>query len=167
MSEIDIWRAIHALEEAVGNVKTPDVLYRATGTWPLALQGSTIAGVFVYGATTAGTYTRLGNTVFIRGRIAITTVTTAPTGNLRITGLPFTAATTTNGTPGAAQFTYWSLCNLGGGAKVYLAGLISSGQTRIDLVVSDSAGGAAVALTGAVAGVAPNTDLIFTGQYEV
>lgn len=138
------------------------------GVWTPTLVGLTIAGTFTYAGTTAGSWTRLGNTVFLRGRIAITAVTTAPTGNLTVQGLPFAAATVTSGVSGSLAFIYWNLFNINStGAETYLSGLIGNGATRVDLVVSRSNGAAAVALTGPVANTSPNTDLLFTASYEV
>jgi hypothetical protein len=168
MDNYDLHRKIQRLQQRIGRVepKEPGGIY-AVGTWTPTLVGSTIAGTFTYNAVTAGSYTRIGNMVFLRGRITITVVTVAPTGNLSVRGLPFTAATITNGTPGAITPAYWGIVNIGGGAKVYLGGWIQNGATQIDLTVSDSAGGGAVFLTGAVAGIAAGSDIPFVGQYQV
>jgi hypothetical protein len=62
-----------------------------TGIWLPDLTGSGGAGVFTY-ATQAGSYTRIGRQVHAYFTIALTTpFTSAPTGNLRISNLPFVA----------------------------------------------------------------------------
>lgn len=161
-------RQIQGLQNTLEVLRKSDAVLYATGTWTPTLIGLTIAGTFTYAATTAGNYTRLGNTVLLRGRINITTVTVAPTGNLTIQGLPITPATVTSGMAGSITCTYWSVYGLGGGANVYLAGWIQSAATnRIDLAVSQNGGGAAAFLTGAVAAVANGSDILFAGQYQV
>jgi hypothetical protein len=136
-----------------------------TGTWTPTLIGLTTAGTLTYGGTTFGNYTRIGDRVFINGRVSVTGVTVAPTGNLAIQGLPFTSAAFN--TAGSAHFVYWGVLNLGGGANTYLGGWIESGVSRITLAVSQNGGGAAAFLTAAVAGVANGTDLVFTAQYQI
>lgn len=155
------------LERRIGQTEVRETPRSAIGTWTPELAGSTVAGTFTYAATTGGNYTRMGSTVFFSGRITISTVSVAPTGNLRITGLPFTATTVTSGTAGGVSFDFWSLVNLSGAPDVYLGGWIQSGATTIDLLVSDNNGGAARFLTGAGAAVGTNTDISFRGQYQI
>lgn len=139
-----------------------------TGLWTPTLVGLTIAGTFTYTALTAGNYTRIGNMVMIWGRIQLTAVAVAPTGNLSIQGLPFTPASgQANGTAGLINFAYWSTFGLGGGAFTHLGGWIQSGTARIDLLRAKNDGTAGAFLTGAVAAVAANTDMLFSGQYQV
>jgi hypothetical protein len=60
------------------------------GTWTPALQGSSTAGTYTYDTDrTGGTYTKIGNTVLIRGVIRVSGTTSAGSGNAQITGLPF------------------------------------------------------------------------------
>lgn len=174
MSDFDMIRALKQndarlrlteVKEVPGGIPGFTSFYDS-GTWTPAIVGATIAGTFTYAATRGGTYTRIGDTVFVRGRIAFSAITVAPTGSLKIEGLPF------NGSPsiavaGGVQFTYWSAVGIGGGATVYLAGAIANATTAISLFVSSSNGSAAVALTGATAALTTNSDLIFQGQYQV
>lgn len=164
MSDI---RAFDRVDRRLGTTEAKEVPLMTTGTWVPTLVGSTIAGTFTYNAATAGTWTRIDNLVWLRGRVVLTAVTVAPTGNLSIRGLPFTAGSPAHHAPGQLTFTYWGLCALGGGANVYLAAWIQNGATKADLVVSQNAGGAAALLTGAVAGVQANTDLVFAGVMEL
>jgi hypothetical protein len=162
----DLHRKIQSMNRRIGQVEPKAPGLYEEGTWNPTLVGSGTAGTFTYLGQTAGTYTRIGNRIFIAGRVAISAVTVAPTGNLSIHGLPYAAATVTAGTPGGAHFPYWSLINIGGGAKVYLGGWIQNAATQIDLVVSASGGAGAVFLTGATAGIAANSDLLITGEYQ-
>lgn len=159
-------RQVQDIQDVLERLRKADTTIYAASTWTPVLVGSTIAGTFTY-LVQSGNYTRIGNRVWISGRIALSAVSVAPTGNLSITGLPITATTVTSGTPGGAHFDFWSKVNIGGGAKVYLGGWIQNNQAQIDLYVSDSAGGVVVTLTGATAGVANGTDITFQGQYQV
>jgi hypothetical protein len=67
------------------------------GTFTPAIQGTGTAGTFTYIAQ-RGDYVRLGDVVWISLQCAISAITVAPTGNMRISGLPFTPMTT-NATP--------------------------------------------------------------------
>jgi hypothetical protein len=62
------------------------------GTWTPAIAGSTTAGTYTYEAVrTGGKYTKVGNLVTIWGVARIDAITSAGTGLLVITGLPFTS----------------------------------------------------------------------------
>lgn len=63
------------------------------GTWTPAIAGSTAAGVGTYTLQT-GSYTRIGNMVFFSGTVTWTAHT--GTGNMLVTGLPFTSRNTAN-----------------------------------------------------------------------
>lgn len=67
--------------------------YIDAGSWTPVIAGSTAAGVGTY-TTQAGTYTRIANLVFIAGTVTWTAHT--GTGNMLITGLPFTSRNTAN-----------------------------------------------------------------------
>ena len=62
------------------------------GTWTPAIAGGTTAGTYTYeAARTGGKYTKVGNLVTIWAVIRIAAITSAGTGTLLITGLPFTS----------------------------------------------------------------------------
>jgi hypothetical protein len=62
------------------------------GTWTPAISGETTAGTYTYeAARTGGRYVKVGRQVTYWGVVRIATITTAGTGNLLITGLPFAA----------------------------------------------------------------------------
>lgn len=62
--------------------------YLDQGSWTPVITGSTVAGVGTY-TTQTGFYTRIGNLVFLSGTVTWTAHT--GTGNMTITGLPFTS----------------------------------------------------------------------------
>lgn len=92
MSEIDIWRAIHALQDAIDNAKTPDALLRDTGNFTPTYVGGTTPGTTTY-SFQVGIWRRLGNVVIAIGQVAWSAAT--GTGEARIS-LPFSAATSGN-----------------------------------------------------------------------
>lgn len=68
----------------------------ATGTFTPTIIGGSVAGTTTYTAQN-GYYTRIGNIVFVQGRISISSAT--GTGDAVFGGLPFTVKNQTNGTP--------------------------------------------------------------------
>lgn len=143
-----------------------DAFY-ASGAWTPTFVGSTIAGTFTYDATnTGGFYTRIGNQVVLEGRLRITAIAVAPTGNLQIGGLPITSATTGRNTAGALHMGSWTGITLTGARTmlgavivdtVLLANLFESGT---NIAVNVTQGGGLV-LVGGIA------DLRFSGSYQV
>lgn len=90
MSEIDIWRAIHALERTISDAKTPDALYRDANSYTPVYSGATTAGVTTH-TTQTGSWVRLGSLVLVWGQVIWTAAT--GTGNAQIS-LPFTPSVT-------------------------------------------------------------------------
>lgn len=85
----------------------PEVPAYAIGAWTPTLVGSGTAGSFTY-SVQVGDYLRLGNTCLIRARVRITAIGMAPTGDLRINGLPFTSvAIGSSGNAGGGAFQLW------------------------------------------------------------
>lgn len=98
----DVLRILTDNEERLKQTETKEVpgdtgfsAFYAKGTWTPVFQGTGTAGTFTYIGQT-GTYTRIGNQVFIHGYVQISAITVAPTGNMQIIGLPFTAASSTD-----------------------------------------------------------------------
>lgn len=158
---------IASLKQRVSDLEGISSPGYVTYNWSPTLVGSTIPGTYVYAATTGGRATRIGNTVFFRGRLTLTSVSIAPTGVLSIFGLPIAAATLTLGFVGSIHFSFYSLFNLGGNTFSELGAVIASGATSADILKSKNDGTAGVNVTGAGAAVAAGTDLMFTGQYQV
>lgn len=71
------------------NVTFAEILTSLTGSFTPTYVGTTIAGTFTY-TTQLGYYVKLGGLVFITGRVVISAISVAPTGNMTIGGLPFT-----------------------------------------------------------------------------
>jgi hypothetical protein len=64
------------------------------GTWTPTFTASTSNPTVTYATGTAGTYTKIGRLVFANANINLSAVSFAGTGSLRISGLPFSAAST-------------------------------------------------------------------------
>lgn len=60
------------------------------GTFTATFIGSTTNPTVTYDAGTYGRYTKIGRTVFINVRVLLTAMSSAGSGNIRISGLPFT-----------------------------------------------------------------------------
>lgn len=99
------------------------------GTWTPSIVGSTTAGTCTY-VTRYGAYTRIGNRVRFSGVVQMNTHT--GTGNIRITGLPFTATS-------HAQVISVVVQNLTYSNTV--AAVVASSSTRIDIINQVSGGG--------------------------
>ena len=140
--------------------------FYAEGAWTPALAGSGTAGTFTYSVQT-GDYVRLGNTCFVRGRVRITAITVAPTGNLQITGLPFTSeAIGASGNAGGGAFQLWQGITLPA-SHTQLMWYIAPAATNINLsrggsnVAQANVQGGELALVGGVA------NFEIEGQYRV
>jgi len=77
------------------------------GTWTPTFTASTTNPTVTYDAAVRyGTYIKIGKTVFISGAVAITVLTAAGSGTLRISGLPFNASSATTGGYGVLAIGY-------------------------------------------------------------
>jgi Repeat of unknown function (DUF5907) len=65
--------------------------------WTPGLRGSSNAGAFTVTGVNYGRSQRFNNHVFINARYGISAITTAPTGTMRITGLPVTVSMAASG----------------------------------------------------------------------
>jgi len=110
------------------------------GTWTPAFTGTTIAGTFTYAHNT-GRWTRLGNRVAVSFAVGISAIAVAPTGTMRITGLPFTAFNTGDGYHGA---TFGYISNLNAAAGTFqVTGLIDFNSTYIRIIENAKNAGSA------------------------
>ena len=103
------------------------------GTFTAGWTASTAAPSGVNYAANTGFYVKVGNHVFLNLYLALSNWSSAGTGNARITGLPFSATSTTN---------FYAAINVGysnafGNAPV--GGLLSVGNNYIDLFKISSA----------------------------
>lgn len=125
----------------------------ATNSFTPILQGITSAGTGTYTAQ-VGRYTLYGKNCSIKIRLAWSAHT--GTGNMRVTGLPFTSANTTF-TPCAV---YQSGLTVGAGKQ--FAAIIPPNTANIDLYANDVAGGSASLLAMDTA-----ADILLATSYEV
>jgi len=157
---IELVRKIEELERRLRDVERSEIA--TTGTFTLTLVGSGTTGEFTYAGTGAH-YTRIGNCVFISGRVNITATAVAPTGNVTINGLPFTPVATASVVAGGVTFIAWSNINVAAG-YTDLSGSILDGTSVINLVRSGDAVAAALVQGGEIGAA---IDLQFFGHYLV
>jgi hypothetical protein len=82
-----------ATQSASSDANTLDDYEEGTWTPAWSVSGGTISALGGGTYTPAGTYTKIGNTVYIRGYISYASETGSPSGALAISGLPFTPGT--------------------------------------------------------------------------
>jgi hypothetical protein len=128
------------------------------GTFTPIFVGSTDAGSYTY-ALQVGRYERIGRTIHLRGAMTISAINIAPSGTMRIGGLPFVAAQ-----HGGVSFTQIRNFNYATGA-LQLVGYIAAGRDYITLLetVDNTAG----VDTPAANFTNPSCQLWFVGSYEV
>lgn len=129
----------------------------AAGSFTPTVLGLSTAGTPTYTSQT-GTYQRIGNFVFIQGRVEWSAFGGSPAGQLAIGGLPVTA----NGYGSIAV--YYDDLIIGAGRE--LVCLVISGTTQIGLYGSDPSGGSATSVDAAAADNAAG-GLFFSGCYAV
>lgn len=162
MSDPQTLRRIAALEKTLAALQTREYT-PLTGAWPTdpELVGSGTAGSFTY-ADTGAEYTRIGNRCFFNGRCRVTATAVAPTGNLAITGLPFTAEASESVIAGGCVFIQWNFNVAAGYTQV--EGQILNGATSISIIRSgDNVAPAVVQGSEALT----TFDLQFWGSYRV
>lgn len=142
--------------ERPGGVSGQTTFY-ASGTFVPAFTGSGTAGTFTYSSQT-GQYTRIGNICYVRMYLEVSAVTVAPTGDLNVTGLPFTSAANFS----ALSVGYLNNFNLSAGC-VQLTAYVETGATLIRLMeVFDNA-----ATSRFPAASFQASGIILGGAYEV
>ena len=103
------------------------------GTWTPGIEGSTTAGSYTF--TGNGAYTKVGNKVTVWGDLADITTVSAGSGNLRVTGLPFTSALGFDAT-GVILFDSWDLSSAASG---YVVAKIGNGENHMNpRIIRDS-----------------------------
>lgn len=157
-------RRVGALESQLRR-PSAEISPTLSGTWTPTLFGATTAGTFTY-TSTGAQWSRLGDRVFVNGRILTSGASVAPAGNMQISGLPVVpGASTNNGNilggvtiiwsalPLAAGYTFVSGGIVGGNANVYL---YKSGMNVVRAFVAHTDLPASWAV-----------DLFFWGMYKV
>lgn len=162
MSDPQIYRDIAALYKRVQALETLESPASNAGSWTPSISGTGGGGTLAYTANRVGAYTRVSDLCYIQFRVELATVTTPPTGNLVVAGLPFTPRNRANG--------FWLIDitasdNLNIGATgVQVAGRVILNQNYLDIVeLRDAAGFVSIAGSTAVAGLS----IIGSGWYEV
>lgn len=135
--------------------------YYDEGTWTPAFAGITLAGTGWEYSLQAGNFTRIGRQVFITGKVALSAVSTDATGQIAITGLPFTVQNS-NVAAGSVQLS--NVVNLTT-AVVSLDGAVSLNNTRFTLQKRTSA--AVSASSVVLADLSNTTTITFSGHYNV
>jgi hypothetical protein len=142
--------------------RRPEIPFYREGTWTPSFAGSGVAGSFTY-SQQIGYYTQIGNLIFIRGFVGISAIAVAPTADMVIGGLPFTAANIA-AVRGALCFSEISNINYTA-AALALTGEITENESFVRLYeVFDN-----TAVAAYPAGNFTNAAarLVFTGQYQI
>lgn len=148
--------------ERPGNISGFTSLYE-TGSFSPTWVGSTIAGTFTYtAASTLVEWSRIGDRVFFNGRIVISAIGVAPTGNLQIAGFPYAGvALSTMAIAGGANIFFWNL-NVAAG-YTHVAGQIANGASVLLLIRN----GDNIAAQPVLGGELVVGDNRFEGHYRV
>lgn len=128
-SNLGYERRLQALERFMREIRG-DRGATALTAWTPAFAGSSTAGTFTYTIQT-GLYCLVGNVCFVSLHLQISAITVAPVGNMRITGLPVTAANVTSLNPAISPSFYTNI-NLSANC-VQLCGQINPADTIIRL----------------------------------
>lgn len=164
MTSLSLERRIQLLEDTLERLRKADA-GAATSTFTPTLFGSGTPGTFTYDtANTEAVYTRIGNEVFVEGRVIISATSVAPTGNVSIGGLPFTSAAATNsGNIAGVLHTVWSGINLQAG-YTYVAGVVV-GSVSSAFLYECGDNVARMIIQGGEMGA--TFDIFFAGHYRI
>ena len=157
-----------ASQNASSDANTLDDYEEGTWTPGWSVSGGTISALTTGTYTPGGTYTKIGNTVYIRGYISYGSHTGSPSGALAISGLPFTPGTGY----GQSQTFAGGITILSGG--LWLSGMpqyaqILPGSTTTNSIGYRNSGGTGgTSTTFADMNQSSNhSQFIFQGQYTV
>lgn len=138
-----------------------------SGTFVPTLVGSGTAGSFTYDATnTGGRWSRIGNRVLLSGRVRITAIGVAPTGNLGISGLPVVSAASGQQVAGGLAVLSYTGITLTG-ARTQLNAIITDAVSTALIFESGSNLATAVVQGTGLVLVGGVGDIRFEGQYYV
>ena len=131
------------------------------GTWTPAFAGTTISGTGWAYSIAAGDYTRIGRHVFFTGRITLSAVSADATGQIAVTGLPFTVRNANNANSSVQISNVTNLTT----AVVSIDGAVTINNARFTL---QKRTGAAISASSVVlADLAATTSITFSGHYTV
>jgi hypothetical protein len=132
------------------------------GTFSPILLGGTVAGTFTY-TLQNGRWLRVGGGVFVSIHVAISVITVAPTGNMMIGNLPFTADTPDPGTLDVSDQTGFTL-----GANYFQVGVRVSASATTGLIIKSGTNIGALVLQGAAfALVGGAAEFVCSGWYLI
>lgn len=160
MSDMDVLRRLKKHDTILDRLNTREQ-GGVTGTFSPTFTGSGGAGSITYD-TQFGHYTLINDLCFCRIHINTAVVTSVPTGNLQIGGLPFTSANVTEAGPAACAD--YSNINLTAGYTQLGVRVDASATTALFIQSGDNVTAAAVAgsaMTG------NNVEVVLTIVYEV
>ena len=129
------------------------------GAWTPVLSDGTNNATM--SGSTQGRYTKIGNTVFYRARVRLTSLGSV-SGSVRVTGLPFTVPNLEANYGGGNTIALGVSLNVTAGYAV--SQIPVNTTTYISLYLWDSTGGS-TALQAAE--MSATSDIYFSGQYEV
>ena len=133
------------------------------GTWTPTLHASTDFASVTYDSERSGTYTKIGNRVFISFRMKTDAVDNSPaSGSVNIQGLPFTASSHV-ASDGGVSIGY----NSGFTTKYPTGGWITGGSTTLNLVYWGSGNDTTALDVGNVATGANSNIITCHGHYFV
>lgn len=164
MTDPDVLRRLVWLEQEVerlATVERPEYVSGPAAVWTPSFVGTTTAGTFTY-SVRLGYYSRNGNVVSVWGNLAVATIPVAPTGNVVITGLPYTSQNTAN-LFGDISLNYIHNFNYTAGA-IQLLARVNPNLTFIYLSESFDSGGAVDIPPGSIL---TTTQLVFGGSYLI
>ena len=142
---------------------TDKVAFYTEGTWTPVVTFATPGDLSVAYTTQVGTYMRVGNMVTVNASLVLSTFThTTASGNLQITGLPFTAKTVSGQQHhGTIRFEGFTLANY-----THFTTQVSSNSSTVLISASKTAAGA-VLLTTAEFTTGSSVRIYFTLTYQV
>jgi len=146
-----------ATQSASSNANTLDDYEE--GTWTPVFTGATSAGTYTY-FLQAGTYTKIGNIVTVFCDLTNITQSSAGSGQVRVTGLPFVSASGIDSYSGPANLDRFTL----GGAYVVAQMSANTQFVRFKEVTSGSNAGTTVEVS---ARTGDSSDIYFTMTYPV
>lgn len=152
------------MEKQIRRTETKETPLYGKGSLAPTLVGATIAGSFTYGTGNLVEWTRIGNRLFINGRVDITATATAPTGTLTINTFPFAGVADTNMAIAGVMNMEWRNVDLPAGfTSISLQ--FANGTAAATLIRSgDNVASAAVDGTELTGGV---YDFRFGGNYRI
>jgi hypothetical protein len=156
-------RQIQALQDKLERLRKADAILYASGSFVPTWVGTTIAGTFTYvAASCLVEWSRIEDRLLFSGRIEISAIGVAPTGNLTLAGFPY---------PGEADA---SMLIAGGGALIVWQLNISAGYTQVAMQMVDGSSAMTIMRSGdnVAPGAVQGGELIvgncwFMGQYRV